>query len=74
MRTVHECLQSILWDGTVGLTSLAHALPEGLTSVALTDKPSSDLVIAWNSTDTSPLIRSFVHIATAVYGSARKTT
>ncbi|PVE11527.1 LysR substrate-binding domain-containing protein [Streptomyces scopuliridis] len=74
VRTVHECLQSILWDGTVGLTSLAHALPEGLTSVALTDKPSSDLVIAWNSTDTSPLIRSFVHVATAVYGAARKTT
>ncbi|MFE9889632.1 LysR substrate-binding domain-containing protein [Streptomyces scopuliridis] len=74
VRTVHECLQSILWDGTVGLTSLAHALPEGLTCVALTDKPPSDLVIAWNSTDTSPLIRSFVHIAAAIYGSARKKT
>ncbi|MFI9103389.1 LysR substrate-binding domain-containing protein [Streptomyces fildesensis] len=67
VRTVHECLQSVLWDGAVGLAPLAHALPQGLTSVPLIDMPSSDLVIAWNSSDTNPLIRSFVHLAAAVY-------
>jgi hypothetical protein len=29
VRTVHECLQAVLWNGTVGLTPLAHARPEG---------------------------------------------
>jgi DNA-binding transcriptional LysR family regulator len=67
VRTVHECLQAVLWNGTVGLTPLAHALPEGLTSVLLTDMPPSSLVVAWAGTDPSPLIRSFVRIAAAVY-------
>ena len=68
VRTVHECLQSVLWNSTVGLTLLGHTLPEGLTAVALTDMPPSRLVIAWNSGDPSPLIRSFVQTAAAVYG------
>ncbi|MEV1246780.1 LysR family transcriptional regulator [Nonomuraea sp. NPDC049750] len=67
VRTVHECLQAVLWNGTVGLTTLAHALPEGLVAVPLLDMPPSRLVVAWNSTDTSPLIRSFRQIAAAVY-------
>lgn len=73
VRTVHECLQSVLWNGTVGLTPLAHTLPEGLTAVPLTDTPPSHLVIAWNSANTTPLIRSFVQIATAIYRPARTT-
>ncbi|MEU7741733.1 LysR family transcriptional regulator [Nonomuraea sp. NPDC049158] len=67
VRTVHECLQAVLWNGTVGLTTLAHALPEGLVAVPLLDMPPSRLVVAWNSTDSSPLIRSFRQIAAAVY-------
>jgi DNA-binding transcriptional LysR family regulator len=67
VRTVHECLQAVLWNGTVGLTPLAHALPEGLTSVPLTDMPPSSVVIAWAGTEPSPLIRSFVRIAASVY-------
>ncbi|MCA2225623.1 LysR family transcriptional regulator [Nonomuraea aurantiaca] len=67
VRTVHECLQAVLWNGTVGLTTLAHALPEGLVAVPLLDMPPSRLVVAWNSTDASPLIRSFTQIAAAVY-------
>jgi DNA-binding transcriptional LysR family regulator len=68
VRTVHECLQAVLWSGTVGLTALAHTLPEGLTSVALTDMPPSLLVVAWNSGDPNPLIRSFTHLAASVVG------
>ena len=35
MRTGHECLQAVLWNGTIGLTPLAHALPDGPVSVPL---------------------------------------
>jgi hypothetical protein len=68
VRTVHECLQAVLWSGTIGLMPLVHVLPEGLTSVALIDMPPSRLVVAWNEADTNPLVRSFVHIAEALYG------
>jgi DNA-binding transcriptional LysR family regulator len=67
VRTVHECLQAVLWNGTIGLTPLTHAVPEGLTCVPLTDMPPSQLVIAWKTANGSPLIRSFTHIATATY-------
>jgi DNA-binding transcriptional LysR family regulator len=67
VRTVHECLQAVLWNGTVGVAPLAHALPEGLTSVPLADMPPSPLVVAWATANPSPLIRSFTQIAAAVY-------
>ncbi|MDT0264389.1 hypothetical protein RM423_23805, partial [Jatrophihabitans sp. DSM 44399] len=70
VRTVHECLQAVLWNGTIGLTPLADALPDGLTSVPLADMPPSRLVVAWNSADANPLVRSFAHLATAIYRSA----
>jgi len=70
VRTARECLQSVLWNGTVGLIPLGHALPEGLTVVALTDMPPSSLVIAWRAADTTPLIRSFVRIAETVQRTA----
>jgi hypothetical protein len=70
VRTVHECLQAILWNGSIGLAPLAHALPDGLTSVPLADVPPSRLVVAWNSNATNPLIRSFTQIAAASYRSA----
>ncbi len=37
VRTVSECLQGVLWNGTIGVAPLAHALPEGLISVPLAD-------------------------------------
>ena len=70
VRTVHECLQAVLWNGTIGLTPLADALPDGLTSVPLADMPPSRLVVAWNSADANPLVRSFAHLAAATYRSA----
>ncbi|MCO6005552.1 LysR substrate-binding domain-containing protein [Actinoallomurus purpureus] len=65
VRTVHECIQAVIWSGTVGLTPLVHELPDGLTSVPLLDMPPSRLVVAWNSADSSPLIRSFTQLAVA---------
>jgi DNA-binding transcriptional LysR family regulator len=69
VRTVHECLQAVLWNGTVGLAPLVHALPEGLTAVPLVDMAPSHLVVAWLDTNPNPLIRSFARIAATVYGS-----
>ncbi|WP_329348194.1 LysR substrate-binding domain-containing protein [Streptomyces sp. NBC_01261] len=67
VRTARECLQSVLWNGTVGLMPLGHDLPEGLTVVPLTDMPPSRFVIAWRADGTTPLIRSFVRIAETVH-------
>lgn len=67
VRTAHECLQAVLWSGTVGLMPLGHTLPEGLTAVPLLDMPPSHLVVAWKEADTSRLVRSFVHLAATLY-------
>ena len=71
VRTAHECLQAVLWNATVGLIPLGHDLPDGLTAVQIADHPPSRLVVAWNDDDTNPLVRSFIHIATALYRAAR---
>ncbi|WP_432038514.1 LysR family transcriptional regulator [Streptomyces cucumeris] len=67
VRAVQECLQAVLWNGTVGLAPLGHDLPAGLTVVPLTDMAPSRVVAVWNEGDTNPLIRSFIEIATAAY-------
>ncbi|GAA4727890.1 hypothetical protein [Phytohabitans rumicis] len=58
---------AVLWNGTVGLAPLPHALPDGLTAVPLTDMPPSRLVVAWTTDHASPLIRSFVRIAESAF-------
>ncbi|MEV6564299.1 LysR substrate-binding domain-containing protein [Streptomyces kronopolitis] len=68
VRVVHECLHAVLWNGTVGLAPLGHGLPANLTAVALTDMAPSQVVAAWNTGDTNPLIRSFAEVARAAYG------
>ncbi|MFE9446425.1 LysR substrate-binding domain-containing protein [Streptomyces sp. NPDC006602] len=67
VRAVQECLQAVLWNGTVGMTPLGHDLPGELTVVPLIDMAQSPVVAAWNEGDANPMIRSFVHIATAAY-------
>ena len=39
--------------------------------VPVADMPPSRLVVAWNSTDANPLIRSFIQVATMAYRSQR---
>ncbi|TYB41766.1 LysR family transcriptional regulator [Actinomadura chibensis] len=70
VRTVHECLQAVLWNGSVGLAPLDLDLPDGLTSVALADMPPSRLVAAWPAAGANPLVRSFARIAADVYRAA----
>ncbi|WP_234439160.1 LysR family transcriptional regulator [Streptomyces sp. NRRL B-3229] len=67
VRAVQECLQAVLWNGTVGLAPLGHDLPAELALVPLTDMAPSHVVAAWNESDTNPLIRSFTDIATTAY-------
>ncbi|WP_432166884.1 LysR family transcriptional regulator [Streptomyces sp. bgisy031] len=67
VRAVQECLQAVLWNGTVGLAPLGHDLPAQLAVVPLVDMPPSRVVAVWNEGDTNPLIRSFIEIATTAY-------
>jgi len=68
VRAVQECLQAVLWNGTVGMTPLwDHEPPEELAIVPLIDMAPSRVVVAWNEGDANPLIRSFVQIATTAY-------
>lgn len=69
VRVVQECLHAVLWNGTVGLSPLGHDLPANLATVPLTDMPPSQVVAAWNTGDTNPLIHSFITIARAAYRS-----
>lgn len=65
VRAVQECLQAVLWNGTVGLMPLGHRPPGDLTVVPLAGLAPNPVVVAWR--DPSPLVRSFVALATAVY-------
>jgi DNA-binding transcriptional LysR family regulator len=67
VRTVHECVQGVLWNGTVGLTPLGDPQPDGLAAVEVADLPPSQLVLAWREADPSPLVRSFAAIAADTY-------
>ncbi|MGF6882880.1 DNA-binding transcriptional LysR family regulator [Nocardia sp. GAS34] len=74
VRTVQECLQAVLWNGTIGLTPLGHALPEGLITVPVADMPRSPLVVAWSDANSDPLIRSFIRVADAIYRPAGRAS
>ena len=64
---VQECLQAVLWNGTIGMAPLGHNPPAHLVVVPLTDMAPSRVVAAWEADDPNPLIRCFVQIATAAY-------
>jgi len=69
MKTIQECLQSVLWNGTSALAPLNQSLPRGLVVVPVTDREPCQLVVAWNGTVASPLIGSFVEVAAALFNS-----
>ena len=70
VRTVHECIRAVLWNGTIGIGPLGHGvvgaaqeLPDGITVVPITDMAPSRLIVAWLATATNPLIQSFAELA-----------
>jgi DNA-binding transcriptional LysR family regulator len=65
LRTVQECLQAVLWNGTTALAPVDQPLPAGLVVVPLADRPPSDLVVAWPQAGRSPLVRGFLQVARA---------
>jgi DNA-binding transcriptional LysR family regulator len=67
VRAVQECLQAVLWNGTVGMTALDHRVPDRLAVVPVLDMPASRVVVAWNARDANPLTRSLVQAAPAAY-------
>lgn len=69
VRTVHECLQAVLWNDSIGLSPMGHTLPPGLTLIPLTNFPSSRLLVAWHKGRSDPLVQSFVRMAAAAYTS-----
>ncbi|MFF7610236.1 LysR substrate-binding domain-containing protein [Streptomyces parvulus] len=69
VRGVAECVQAVLWSGTVGMAPLGHDLSRELAVVPLTDMAPSRVVVAWPEGHASPLLQSFVRMATAAYRS-----
>ncbi|KIE27970.1 LysR family transcriptional regulator [Streptomyces sp. MUSC 125] len=67
VRAVQECLQAVLWNGTVGMAPLGHSPPGELAVIPVMDMAPSRVVAAWNQGDANPLIQSFVRTATAAY-------
>jgi DNA-binding transcriptional LysR family regulator len=67
VRTVGECMQSVLWNGAVGISPATDDLPPELTWVPLVDMPPSPVVVAWAAGRDGPLVRSFVRIAVRAY-------
>ncbi|WP_329050221.1 LysR substrate-binding domain-containing protein [Amycolatopsis sp. NBC_01488] len=65
VRAVQECLQAVLWNGTVGLMPLGHRPPGELTVVPVTDLAPNPVVVAWKAA--GPLVRSFVRLASDAY-------
>ena len=65
VRAVQECVQSVLWNGSVGLAPLGHDLGDELVVVPLAGLPPSPVLIAWREDD--PLTRDFVEAATQAY-------
>jgi DNA-binding transcriptional LysR family regulator len=66
-RTIQECLQSVLWNGTSALAPLNQQVPDGLVVVPVEDRPPSHLLVAWKKGARDPMIRSFVDVAADVF-------
>jgi PPOX class F420-dependent enzyme/OxyR family protein len=64
---VPQMIQMITLGRTIAMLprSLVEPLPQGLTSVPVTDATPSRLVVAWSQLNRRPLIASFVHAAVA---------
>lgn len=76
VRTAHECLQAVRWNGSVGLVPLTHDLPDGLVAIPLSDHPPCRLVLAWNARghDAGPLPQSFAAVAAELSWSSPTAT
>jgi DNA-binding transcriptional LysR family regulator len=63
VRTIQECLQSVLWNGMTAIAPLDQLLPPGLVVVPVDDRAPSRLVLAWRTDRSTPIVRSFARSA-----------
>lgn len=73
VRTIQECLQSVLWNRTAALAPLGQPLPPGLAVVPVDDREPSLLVLAWRRGGAAPLVDSFVQAAADTFRRPRAT-
>ena len=66
VRTAQDCIQAVLWADTVGLAPLDHRVPDGLTTVLVSDIAPSTLVAAWRKDDDSKIARAFIQTAASM--------
>ncbi|MCR6490797.1 hypothetical protein M8542_49215 [Amycolatopsis sp. OK19-0408] len=57
----------MVWTGAAALAPVDQPVPGGLVVVPVTDRPLSELVVAWPKVGRSPLVRGFVQVAWAGY-------
>lgn len=62
-RTIRECLQSVLWNGSIAIAPLSQQLPDGLTIVPVNDREPNLLLLAWRRDRTTAMVRSFIDSA-----------
>ena len=60
VRTIQECLQSVLWGGMIAIAPLHQPLPDGLVIVAATDREPNHLLLAWCAGRLTPTACDFV--------------
>jgi DNA-binding transcriptional LysR family regulator len=62
IRTIQECLQSVLWNGMSALAPIDQPLPAGLVTVPVSDRLPTHLVVTTRH-DCTPFAASFLRIA-----------
>ncbi|MGW3855446.1 LysR family transcriptional regulator [Micromonospora arida] len=64
VRTVRECIQAVLWSGSIGLAPMTINRVPGIVVVPVDGVAPSPLVVAWRRRDRRSLVQGFVDVAT----------
>jgi DNA-binding transcriptional LysR family regulator len=67
MRTIQECVQSVLWSGASALAPITQPLPPGLVVIPVRDRPTSKVIVAWKVSVTNAAVRSFIETAVQTF-------
>lgn len=63
VRTIQECVQSVLWGGAIAIAPLHQQLPDSLRVIPATDREANRILLAWHSDHATDAIRALVTIA-----------
>lgn len=70
LRTIQECLQSVLWNHMSALAPVDQVVPPELVIVPAVDRAPSELLLAWRAEDSGPLIRTLDTLAAGIANAA----